>query len=199
MGAAVQGAAEQGAAGCGKARQGIFMNEEMRKNAEAEAERRYPDKITYVDFPFSGEMTPQKDTGRSSAFLSGAEWRDQLAAAERKKEPLGCPCGKCHCVICGNQMNKHPLQAEIERLRGALAFYADNVYYNGPNQSPISGKLTRKGGYLLDVTWDRGAIARQALGTSAPKRDYKAAAEHIKQWIAEDETSAPEAQNTEEK
>ena len=34
-----------------------------------------------------------------------------------------CPCGKCHCLICGNQMEKSKLaelEVQVEKLVGAL-------------------------------------------------------------------------------
>ena len=30
---------------------------------------------------------------------------------------MSCPCGKCHCEICGNQMERDKLKAERDELK----------------------------------------------------------------------------------
>jgi hypothetical protein len=59
------------------------------------------------------------------------------------------------------------LAAEVESLRHALSFYADETRYRGPNQSlDAPDDWSEKVGlnaYRLDVTRDRGVIARNAL------------------------------------
>lgn len=63
-----------------------------------------------------------------------------------------------------------PRDAEIERLRAALAFYADPARYHGANQSVRNSPPDRFAPepgfpYLWDVTRDFGGIARAALET----------------------------------
>ena len=55
--------------------------------------------------------------------------------------------------------------AEIERLRAALEFYADSRRYEGGNQRPIQTDPHQPPDcpYLWDVTRDRGKIAEAAL------------------------------------
>ncbi len=57
--------------------------------------------------------------------------------------------------------------AQIERLRHALAFYADPTRYHGPNQRAEEGDpYTEAGPYMLDVTRDAGMLARAVLASA---------------------------------
>jgi hypothetical protein len=61
--------------------------------------------------------------------------------------------------------------AEIERLRFALAFYADERRYLGANQwcpDETDAYQPEGLGYRLDVTRDYGNIARKALNHDGP-------------------------------
>jgi hypothetical protein len=74
---------------------------------------------------------------------------------------------KCNPTIDEAAAELRRLDAEVESLRHALSFYADETRYRGPNQSlDAPDYWSEKVGlnaYLLDVTRDRGVIARNAL------------------------------------
>lgn len=61
------------------------------------------------------------------------------------------------------------LEAEIEKLRRALEFYADYRRYQGSNNPTIEGDPYQPPDcpYLWDVGRDGGAIAKRAIGPSA--------------------------------
>ena len=65
------------------------------------------------------------------------------------------PLDKEHCADC--------YEGKIERLRKALAFYADPKRYMGPNQRNEFSDPFSPGPYLQDVTRDGGEIARRAI------------------------------------
>ena len=71
---------------------------------------------------------------------------------------------------CGNiaAVPAQPVSSDV--LREALSFYADETRYHGPNQTlDAADKWTEQVGlkaYRLDVTRDRGVIAKKALAAA---------------------------------
>lgn len=48
-----------------------------------------------------------------------------------------CPCGKCHCEICGNQMSRSSIDAEVERLRSQNKIMRDALEIIGDGKAPF--------------------------------------------------------------
>lgn len=64
----------------------------------------------------------------------------------------------------GQKSVQDPVQDErVTKLVEALNFYADPRKYKGPNQEAEPDEEKREGLFRLDVTWDQGEKAREAL------------------------------------
>jgi hypothetical protein len=64
------------------------------------------------------------------------------------------------------KMSDPTSKTTIAKLKMALAFYADERRYEGPNQKPIENdpyQPDHEFPYLLDIIRDGGSIAREAL------------------------------------
>lgn len=91
-----------------------------------------------------------------------------------------CPCGKCHCFICGNQMERdleiQSLQSQVARLKADLKevceFYGNKDSWKRSNKSAHSiityndmeeGMSFERGGYKYYNVALGGKLARQKL------------------------------------
>jgi hypothetical protein len=95
----------------------------------------------------------------------------RIAELERENIDLLSVAGQEHMTRALAQSERRALTAENIRLREALEYYADDIYYHGPNSKGEPGKRITEGGYLLSVERDHGNIARTALASERGSSD----------------------------
>lgn len=106
----------------------------------------------------------------------GRKWADDRNPFKGYQEPAEITNARAAIAAhvpeagCGNiaAVPAHPVSSDV--LREALSFYADETRYHGPNQTlDAADKWTEQVGlkaYRLDVTRDRGVIAKKALAAA---------------------------------
>lgn len=98
------------------------------------------------------------------------ELLDRLEAAEKERDALRVELNEIRYGVAVAHDTIKTLRDKIERMQKALSFYADETRYYGPNQRYEGGDPWTDAvglrAYQLDVTRDRGHIARAALEES---------------------------------
>ena len=68
-----------------------------------------------------------------------------MSDQDKQRMPRGCPCGKCHCLVCGNPMDSaryDALSAELADLKREIALTAPEKEQRWQYWRKRSGEMT---------------------------------------------------------